>query len=81
MIDLSQEETQQVAADMETMVEYIDKLQELDTRNVEPMSHVLPMENVFREDVVTGINEQEQMLCNAPKQEKGMFVVPGTLKQ
>ena len=38
---------------MESMLDYIDKLNELDTSGVEPMSHVFPVHNVFREDVVT----------------------------
>lgn len=48
------------------MLDYIDKLSELDTTGVEPMSHVFPVQNVFREDVVTNGDESEQTLANAP---------------
>ena len=54
------------------------KLGELDTTGVEPMSHVFPVQNVFREDVVTNGDESEQTLANAPGEKDNMFVVPKT---
>lgn len=53
---------------MEEMLDYIDKLNELDTSSVEPMSHVFPVNNVFREDVVTNGDGTKQTLANAPEQ-------------
>ena len=50
-LELSEEEKEQAKADMGKMLDYIDKLNELDTSGVEPMSHVFPVNNVFREDV------------------------------
>ena len=50
---LSEEEKEQAKKDMSDMLDYIDMLGELDTSNVEPMSHAFPVFNVFREDVVT----------------------------
>ena len=44
------------------MLDYVDKLNELDTTGVEPMSHVFPVHNVFREDVVTNGDDRENML-------------------
>jgi aspartyl-tRNA(Asn)/glutamyl-tRNA(Gln) amidotransferase subunit C len=64
--------------DMGRMLDYIDKLSELDTTGVEPMSHVFPVQNVFREDVVTNGDESEQTLANAPGEKDNMFVVPKT---
>ncbi len=75
---LSGEEKEQAKKDMGRMLDYIDKLNELDTTGVEPMSHIFPVENVFREDVVTNGDESEDMLRNAPFQKDGMFVVPRT---
>ena len=49
-LELSGEEREQAKADMGRMLDYIDKLNELDTDGVEPMSHVFPVQNVFRED-------------------------------
>ena len=77
-LELSVEEKEQAKADMGRMLDYIDKLGELDTTDVEPMSHVFPVENVFREDVVTNGDEREQLLSNAPQEKDGMFVVPKT---
>ena len=62
------------------MLDYIDKLGELDTRGVEPMSHVFPVNNVFREDVVTNGDEREAILKNAPEEKNGMFAVPRTFE-
>ena len=77
-LELSEEEKEQAKTDMGRMLDYIDKLGELDTSDVEPMSHVFPVQNVFREDVVTNGDEREQLLSNAPQEKDGMFVVPKT---
>lgn len=77
-LELSEEEKTQAKTDMERMLNYIDKLNELDTTGVEPMSHVFPVENVFREDVVTNGDESEKTLANAPGVKDNMFVVPKT---
>ena len=77
-LELSAEEKEQAKADMGRMLDYIDRLGELDTSDVEPVSHVFPVHNVFREDVVINGDMREQMLSNAPKQKDGMFVAPRT---
>ena len=79
-LDLSDEEKEQAKSDMGRMLDYIDKLGELDTTDVEPMSHVFPIQNVFREDVVTNGDSREQLLANAPEQKDGMFMVPKTFE-
>ena len=79
-LELSAEEKEQAKSDMGRMLDYIDKLGELDTTDVEPMSHVFPVENVFREDVVTNGDERERLLSNAPQEKDGMFVVPRTFE-
>ena len=75
---LSDEEKEQARRDMGRMLDYIDKLNELDTGGAEPMSHIFPVENVFREDAVTNGNESEKILANAPAQKDDMFMVPRT---
>lgn len=77
-LELSDEEKEAAKKDMGRMLDYIDKLGELDTTGVEPMSHVFPVQNVFREDVVTNGDESEQTLANAPGEKGNMFVVPKT---
>ena len=61
-LELSDEEKEQAKKDMGSMLDYIDKLGELDTTGVEPMSHVFPVYNVFREDVVTNTDDRENIL-------------------
>ena len=65
--------------DMGEMLDYIDKLNELDTEGVEPMSHVFPVNNVFREDVVTNGDGSADTLANAPVKKDGGFKVPKTI--
>ena len=77
-LELSGQEREQAKKDMGSMLDYIDKLGELDTEGVEPMSHVFPVKNVFREDVVTNGDMREEILKNAPEEKDGMFVVPRT---
>lgn len=77
-LELSDAEKEQAKADMGRMLDYIDKLGELDTDGVEPMSHVFSVENVFREDVVTNGDDRKRLLSNAPQEKDGMFVVPPT---
>lgn len=77
-LELSEEEKEQAKKDMANMLDYIDTLNELDTSGVEPMSHVFPVNNVFREDVVTNEDDREEILANAPEAKEGAFVVPKT---
>ena len=77
-LELSEEEKEQAKKDMDSMLDYIDKLNELDTTGIEPMSHVFPVQNVFREDVVTNGDESEKTLKNAPGEKDNMFMVPRT---
>lgn len=78
-LELSGAEKEQAKKDMGRMLDYIDKLNELDTSGVEPMSHVFPVRNVFREDVVENEDDREHMLANAPAQKDGQYQVPKTV--
>lgn len=77
-LELSGEEREQAKKDMESMLDYIDKLGELDTEGVEPMSHIFPLNNVFREDEVLNGDDSENMLLNAPQKKEGAYMVPKT---
>ncbi|MCI9486887.1 MAG: Asp-tRNA(Asn)/Glu-tRNA(Gln) amidotransferase subunit GatC [Lachnospiraceae bacterium] len=79
-LDLSGAEKEQAKADMGNMLDYIDMLNELDTTGVEPMSHVFPVHNVFREDVVANGDDRENMLANAPEKKDGCYKVPKTVE-
>ena len=65
---------------MSRMLDYIDRLNELDTSEVEPMSHIFPVNNVFREDVVENGDDRENMLANAPQKKDGAYMVPKTIE-
>ena len=78
-LELSEKEKEEAKADMEKMLDYIDVLNELDTDGIEPMSHVFPVNNVFREDVVTNGDGSSDTLANAPLMKDQSFKVPKTI--
>ena len=65
---------------MEKMLDYIDTLNELDTDQAEPLVHILPEVNVFREDHVTnGGRQKKTLVANAPKAKEDQYIVPKTV--
>lgn len=79
-LELSEDERKAAKKDMEEMLNYIDILKELDTTGVEPMSHVFPIRNVFREDVIQNSDNSALVLANAPGVKNGMYKVPKTVE-
>ena len=79
-LDLSQAERESAKKDLGNILEYMEVMNELDTENMEPMSHAFPLKNVFREDVVTNGPDRENLLANAPEQKDGCFIVPKTVE-
>jgi aspartyl-tRNA(Asn)/glutamyl-tRNA(Gln) amidotransferase subunit C len=80
-LELTAEEKERMRAQIDSILSYIDKLNELDTSAVEPTSHVLPMTNVFREDEVMPSLSQEEVLANAPDRHEFFFRVPRILEE
>lgn len=78
-LELTEEEAQAAKRDMEAMLDYVEQLNELDTADVAPLSHVFPVHNVFREDVVTNGDNSAETLKNAPAVKNGGFLVPKTI--
>lgn len=78
-LSLEEEEREKAKQEMQKMLDYVEKLQELDTSKAEPLSHIFGDKNVFREDVVTNGNAREAMLANAPKEKDGQYQVPKTI--
>ncbi|MDR7482168.1 MAG: Asp-tRNA(Asn)/Glu-tRNA(Gln) amidotransferase subunit GatC [Armatimonadota bacterium] len=76
---LSPEERERFAAQLGRILEYIARLDALDLADVPPTSHVVPMVNVFRADVVTPSLPRDEVLGAAPAQADGFFVVPRVL--
>ena len=75
-IHLDEKEVQELTKTLEDILQYIEKLSTLNVENVKPTSHVLPLKNVFRKDVVTKSLEQSVVMKMAVESEKGSFKVP-----
>ena len=78
-LSLTEDEKEKAKEDMQKMLDYVEKLDELDTDGVEPLSHIFGDQNVFREDVVTSGDNKEAMLANAPKAKEGQYQGPKTI--
>lgn len=79
-LELSPEEKKRAEKDLGSILGYIDKLNELNTDGVEPMSHAFPVKNVFREDVLVPSEDRDVLLQNAPQKKDGAFKVPKTVE-
>jgi aspartyl-tRNA(Asn)/glutamyl-tRNA(Gln) amidotransferase subunit C len=71
-----EEEKKKLAEQLGRILDYIEQLNELDTEDVEPTSHVIPMKNVVRPDVVRPSLTRDDALANAPSDMDGLFEVP-----
>jgi len=78
---LPREEKEQMRSQLDRILGYIEKLNQLDTTGVEPTSHVIPMTNVFREDALVPSLPREEALGNAPDWQEGFFQVPRIIEQ
>lgn len=79
-LNLSGEEKEKAKKDLGSILAYMDTMNELDTEHIEPMSHVFPIRNVFREDVVVNKPNRDILLSNAPASKDGCFMVPKTVE-
>ncbi len=75
-LELSEEEKEIFSKQLSSIIEYIDKLNELDTTNVDPTAHVLPIRNVFREDELRPSLPKDKALQNAPHKTDDFYRVP-----
>ncbi len=80
-LKMSPEELQRYQNDLSAILDYMDQLNELNTENVEPTAHPLPVHTVLREDEVSSSYEPDQALRNAPKRDGSFFAVPKVLRQ
>ena len=79
-LKLSEEEKEKFTKQLDQILKYVDKLNELDIEKVKPTSHVLPLRDVFREDKVGKSLKVEKVLENAPEKTKGFFKVPKVIE-
>jgi len=75
-IKLSKEETQDMVRQLTRIIQYIEKLNELNTNDIEPTAHILPIQNVMREDIVKPSLPVGEATEIAPQKSHDMFKVP-----
>lgn len=80
-LELTAAEKEQFIAQLNSILTYINQLNELDTTDVEPTSHVIPMSNVFRDDEVCPSLDRELALHNAPEESHFFFKVPRIIEE
>ncbi|MFF2483256.1 Asp-tRNA(Asn)/Glu-tRNA(Gln) amidotransferase subunit GatC [Paenibacillus sp. NPDC058071] len=79
-LELTDEEKEKFTGQLNAILKYAEKLDSLDTTDVEPTSHVLPITNVMREDITRESLPIEKVLLNAPDEEDGQIKVPAVLE-
>ncbi|ANS75805.1 glutamyl-tRNA amidotransferase [Paenibacillus yonginensis] len=79
-LNLTNEEQEKFTEQLNAILQYAEKLNELDTENVPPTTHVLHLSNVMRDDVVQESLPAEKVFRNAPEEEDGQFKVPAVLE-
>ena len=77
---ITEEETEKFAKQLEAIITFAEQLNELDTTNVKPTSHVLNMKNIMREDIPEKGLPREEVLKNAPDHVDGLIRVPSVLE-
>lgn len=80
-LEFSKEEKEEIKNDLEKMIGFINKLNELDTTGVEPLLHMSENVNIFRKDTVEGEISREDVFRNAPSHDDNFFKVPKVIKK
>ncbi len=75
-IALTDEQIGVIGRQLNDIVEYVTQLKEINTNNIEPTSHVIPLKNIFREDVKSPSLPRQEMLKNAPDCNERFYIVP-----
>jgi len=79
-LGLSEEEVEKFSLQLSNILENVEILQQVDTANVSPATHTIPLQNVFRKDDVAESYSQSEVLSNAPKQAEKCFKVQAILE-
>lgn len=75
-LELTEQERDMYTKQLNDILEHFQSLERLDTENVQPTAHVLPLKNVFREDWVGQHISREDALSNCPDRDENFFKVP-----
>ncbi len=79
-LGLSPEDKEMFGRQLNDILLYMEKLDELDTDDIEPLAHILPLHNILRGDRVQGGLDQDEALKNAPEKKDGLFKVPPVIE-
>ncbi|MER2996029.1 Asp-tRNA(Asn)/Glu-tRNA(Gln) amidotransferase subunit GatC [Pontibacter populi] len=79
-LEFNEEKEQEVLGDLNKILNWVDKLRELNTDNIEPLTHMTAEVNVMREDAAKNTVTHEEALLNAPKKDSDYFRVPKVLE-
>ena len=79
-LGLSEEEVEKFSLQLSNILENFEILEQVDTADVPPATHTIPLQNVFRKDDVVESYSPAEILSNAPRQEKGCFKVQAILE-
>lgn len=75
-IYITDEEKISLESELSSIIDFADKLSELDTNGVEPAAHAIHVQNVFRNDEVVPSYKRDELIENAPEKQAGCFAVP-----
>ena len=75
-LDLDEESIEKFAGQIDEILGYIEKLNQVETKGIKPTSHAISLTNAFRDDEEKEHIDRELALANAPEKEDGLFVVP-----
>ena len=78
-LDLTEAEVAEFTSQLSAILDYVEKMSELDTSDVQPLAHCLPISNCLRQDCVKESLGTEKTLANAPQRDEGFFKVPKIL--
>ena len=78
-LSIAEDQEEKYIGQLDKFLTYVENLSGVDTEGVKPTTYALPMQNVFREDVVTNGDNSKEMLANAPKAKEGQYQVPKTI--
>jgi len=78
-LELTEAEVAEFTGQLSAILDYVEKMNELDTTGVEPLAHCLPISNVLRQDIVKESLGTEKVLANAPQRDEDFFKVPKIL--
>ena len=76
MFEISDDDMEMFRSHLENILQHVDRLNELDTENIEPSTYILDQKNIMRQDVVEEYGNREELLNVAVKTANGFFVVP-----